>query len=74
MICTECESSNRKELKTEIMIHHAGVPNGRADVMVFPVSWVCLDCGFCTFKISPIELQALRDGDTANALSTGRLF
>jgi len=24
MVCTECKSNNRRELKTEMMIHHAG--------------------------------------------------
>jgi hypothetical protein len=55
-------------------IHHAEVLNGRADVFVIPVSWVCLDCGFSTYRIPSIELQALRDGDTEDALSTGQLF
>jgi hypothetical protein len=63
MVCIECRSTNRRELKTEMMIHHSGFPNGRADVFVFPVAWVCLECGFATFRISPTELQALRDGD-----------
>jgi hypothetical protein len=64
MVCTKCKSNNRRELKTEMMIHHSGFPNGRADVMTFPISWVCLDCGFSTFTIPPIELQALRNRDT----------
>jgi hypothetical protein len=74
MVCMECESNNLRELKTEMMIHHAGVANGRADVFIVPVSWVCLDCGFSTFRVPPIEFQALRDGDTEDALSTGRLI
>jgi hypothetical protein len=72
MVCTECKSNNRRELKTEMMIHHAGFPNGRADVFVFPVAWVCLECGFSTFRISPIELQALRDGDV-EVVQSGRV-
>lgn len=70
MVCTECGSNDRRELQTEMMIHHAGVPNGRADVLVVAVSWVCLDCGFCTFRVPRIELQALRDGDTEDASVT----
>jgi hypothetical protein len=63
MGCAECGSNNRRELGTEMMIHHAGFPNGRADVLVVPVAWVCLDCGFSTFSVPLVELQELRDGD-----------
>jgi len=56
-------SGNRRHLKTEMMIHHANFRSGRADVLTFPVTWVCLDCGFSTFIVPPIELLALRDGD-----------
>src|ERR1700677_1887162 len=55
-----------------MMIHHAGFPNGRADVFVFPVAWVGLECGFSTFRISPIELRALRDGDV-EVVQSGRV-
>jgi hypothetical protein len=76
MLCTACQSNNRRELKTETMIHHANFLSGRADVFVFPVAWVCLDCGFSTFIVPPIELLALRDGDIkagARASSTNGL-
>jgi hypothetical protein len=63
MVCTECQSGNLRELTTEIMIHHVGFPNGRADVFIFPETWVCLDCGLSSFRVPPIELRALRDGD-----------
>jgi hypothetical protein len=76
MCCTECQSNNPRELKTEMMIHHANSPNGRADVFIFPKAWVCLNCGFSTFVIPPIELQVLRDGEIetgAKASSTDGL-
>jgi hypothetical protein len=68
MLCTECQKNNRRELKTEMMIHHANFRSGKADVFVFPTAWVCLDCG-------SIELLALRDGDIeagARTSSTAR--
>jgi hypothetical protein len=72
MICTECQSDNLRELTTEVMIHHAGFPDGRADVFIFPMSWVCFGCGFSTFRVSVDELQALRDGDIDTADSVWR--
>jgi hypothetical protein len=63
MFCTECQSNNRRELKTEMMIHHANFRSGRADVFIFPIAWVCLDCGFSTFIVPPNELLVLREAD-----------
>jgi hypothetical protein len=63
MVCAECQSDNLREFGTEMMIHHAGFPNGRADVFIFPMSRVCLGYGFSTFRVPAIALQALRDGD-----------
>jgi hypothetical protein len=63
MLCTECQSDNRRELKMETMIHHANFRCGKADVCIYPTAWICLDCGFSTFIVPPIELQALREGD-----------
>jgi hypothetical protein len=67
MFCTECQSNNRRELKTEMMIHHANFHIGRDDVLIFPVTWVCLDCGSSTFIVPLIELLALREGEIEGA-------
>jgi hypothetical protein len=76
MFCTECQSNNRRHLKTEMMIHHANFRSGKADVLIFPVTWVCLDCGSSTFIVPLIELLALREGEIeagARASSTDGL-
>jgi hypothetical protein len=73
MVCTECQSKYCTELRAEMMIHHAKLRDGRADVLLLPAVWVCLDCGFSTFVIPSTELLALKDGhveDAARASST----
>jgi hypothetical protein len=61
MVCTKCQSSNRREFKTEMMIHNGGLYDGTPDLFTFPTAWVCLDCGLSTFTLMQSELPDLRE-------------
>jgi hypothetical protein len=60
MICTRCQSTNRQEFDTEMMIHHGRLDSGKADILTFPKTPVCLTCGFSTFTVPKAELLAIR--------------
>jgi hypothetical protein len=61
MLCPQCQSSKRKEFRTEMMIHNGGLNGGRPDLFTFPKASVCLDCGFSTFTLMPSDLLDLRE-------------
>jgi hypothetical protein len=60
MLCPECQSSNRREFPTEMMIHHGSL-GATPDLLTFPTAWVCCDCGFSTFTLAQNELLELRE-------------
>jgi hypothetical protein len=60
MLCPQCQSSNRREFRTEMMIHHGSL-DATPDVFIFPTAWVCFDCGFSTFTLAQNELLELKE-------------
>jgi hypothetical protein len=63
MLCPHCQSSNRREFRTEMMIHHGSL-GATPDVFIFPTAWVCFDCGFSTFTLAQNELLELKEACT----------
>ena len=59
MLCPQCQSSNRREFRTEMMIHNGSV-GAMPDLFTFPTAWVCFDCGFSMFTLAQNELLELR--------------
>lgn len=57
MLCPQCQSSNRREFPTEMMIHHGSLAT--PDLLTFPRVWVCCDCGYSTFTLTQNELLKL---------------
>lgn len=63
MACAVCSSMNEAGFPTEMMIHFSGYDDHHnPGVMVFPIVWVCLDCGASRFNTPTKDLRALRDG------------
>jgi hypothetical protein len=60
MLCPQCQSSNRREFPTEMMIHNGRLDGAIPDLLTFPRAWVCFDCGYSTFTLAQNELLALR--------------
>jgi hypothetical protein len=60
MLCTQCQSSNRREFPTEMMIHN-GSNGAIPDLLTFPRAWVCFECGYSTFTLAQNELLGLRE-------------
>jgi hypothetical protein len=60
MLCPQCQSSNRREFRTEVMIHNGSVNGGIAPLFTFPHTWVCFECGCTTFNLAQNELLELR--------------
>jgi hypothetical protein len=54
-----CQSSNRREFQTEMMIHNGSL-GAKPDMLTFPTAWVCFDCGYSTFTLAQNELLELR--------------
>ncbi len=65
MVCPQCQLSNRKEFRTEIMIHVGSFSTGIPPQFTFPKAWVCLDCGCSMFTLPQSELLALREATVA---------
>jgi hypothetical protein len=60
MLCPQCQSSNRKEFPTEMMIHKGHLGGAIPDLLTFPRAWVCLECGCSTFTLAQNELLDLK--------------
>jgi hypothetical protein len=63
MLCQQCQSSNRQEFRTELMIHN-GTLGATPDLFTISTAWVCLDCGFSTFTLAQNELLQLKEACT----------
>jgi hypothetical protein len=61
MLCPQCQSSNRMEFPTEIMIHNGSLNGAIPDLFTFPRAWVCFECGCSTFTLAQNELLSLRE-------------
>jgi hypothetical protein len=60
MLCPQCQSSNRREFITEMMIHNGRLDGAILDLFTLPRAWVCFDCGCSTFTLAQNELLELR--------------
>jgi hypothetical protein len=60
MLCLQCQSSNRREFRTELMIHNRGLKGFIPPVFTFPRAWVCFECGCSTFTLAQNELLELK--------------
>jgi hypothetical protein len=60
MLCPQCQSSNRGEFRTEIMIHNGRVDDAIPSLFTFPRAWVCFECGCSTFTLAQNELLDLK--------------
>jgi hypothetical protein len=65
MLCPECQSSNRREFPTEMMIHHGSL-GATPDLLTFPTAWVCFDCGYSTFTLAQNALLELKQSVEAD--------
>jgi hypothetical protein len=63
MLCPQCQSRNRREFRTEMMIHNGNV-GAMPALFTFPTAWVCLNCGFSTFTLAQNELLELKEACT----------
>jgi hypothetical protein len=61
MICPQCQSTSRQEVRTEMMIHKGALNGAMPALFTFPRAWVCLDCGYSTFTLMQSELLNLRE-------------
>jgi hypothetical protein len=59
MLCPQCQSSNRREFTTEMMIHNDTL-GATPDLLTFPAAWVCFKCGYSTFTLAQSELLELK--------------
>jgi hypothetical protein len=60
MLCPRCQSSDRREFLTEMLIHN-GTLGATPDLFTFPTAWVCCDCGHSTFTLTQDELINLKE-------------
>jgi hypothetical protein len=60
MLCPQCQSSNRRECRSEIMIHNGRGDGAIPNLFTFPRAWVCFECGCLTFTLAQNELLELR--------------
>lgn len=61
MLCPQCRSSNRREFRTEMMIHNRRADGAIPDLFTFPRAWVVFECGCSTFTLAQNELLELRE-------------
>jgi hypothetical protein len=73
MLCPQCQSSNRREFSTEMMIHYGLLDGAILDLFTYPSAWVCLDCGWSTFTLAQNELLKLREGYLKPGANNGGL-
>ena len=66
MLCPQCQSSNRSEFSTEMLIHNGSL-GATPDLFTFPTARVCFDCGFSTFTLAQNELLELREACMSGA-------
>jgi hypothetical protein len=72
MLCPQCQSSNRREFPTEMMIHNGRLDGAIPDLLTFPRAWVCFDCGYSTFTLAQKELLELKEANAKAGANTGR--
>ena len=71
MVCLLCASSNLAEFSAEISLRFQGLKNlHEPNVMVFPKTLVCLDCGFSSFTTPKPELRFLSTGNSDGSIVT----
>jgi hypothetical protein len=69
--CKSCGSSNLIELVGEICLQFPGLKGLKVEpIFVFPISVVCLDCGFMQSKLSWKELEDIRKGAAIHGEAT----
>jgi hypothetical protein len=73
MLCPQCQSTNRREFATDMMIHYGRLDGAIPDLFTFPSAWVCLDCGWSTFTLAQNELLKLREGHLESGANNGGL-
>src|SRR5580704_18867585 len=61
ILCPQCQSSDGRELRTEIMIHNGHLDGTMPVLFAFPKAWVCFGCGCSTFTPAKNELLELRE-------------
>jgi hypothetical protein len=69
MLCPQCQSSNRREFRTELMIHNGSL-GATPDLFTFPKAWVCFECGFSTFVLAQDELLELEKASVKSDVTT----
>ena len=70
MRCKSCGVIEPNKFKGEIAIHFPGLQGlEKPIVWVWPPVFVCLKCGVAEFQISEEELNVLREGGAAAALT-----
>ena len=68
MRCKSCGSDNQSEFTAEMAVHFPGLKNiNKPIVWVFPLIWLCLDCGVGEFVVPLTELRALAKDNAAPA-------
>lgn len=71
MSCRSCGSSKQVELTAEILIHFPLLRNlNKPGVLLFPMLWVCLDCGFSGFTVPDTELASVAEDTLADKSAT----
>jgi hypothetical protein len=68
MRCPQCQSSNRREFRTEMMIHNGHLDGAIPDLFTFPKAWVCFECGFSTFILAQKELLERKEACIHNGV------
>jgi hypothetical protein len=68
MRCPECQSSNRREFPTEMMIHYGRLDGAIPDLFTFPTAWVCFECDCSTFTLAQNELLKLKEAYMNNGV------
>jgi hypothetical protein len=68
MACSQCSSLNEIEVSAEMMIHFSD-PSRRSNpsFLMFPMVFVCLDCGASRFNTPTEQLPSLRSAARASA-------
>ena len=70
MLCPQCQSSNRREFRTELMIHSGSEIGNVPPTFTFPRTWVCFECGCSTFILAHNQLLELSEACTKAGANT----
>ncbi len=71
MSCPSCQSASGRTFPSEMIIHFSGLRNvNKNGVWVFPLLWICLDCGYSPFTVPVAELALLREGNVTGEITS----